>query len=314
VFVLELRHVEPRYVIKIMRSPDGEQREYTIGSMSIQRAALWILEQYYKDFSIYNPWLELAHRKRAVQLMQLEQINRKGGDNADTESIKSRKSMKSYKAAKGKENPTGYNLTANDRLYEEYEYDKRLKRRKAKLLQVTEEAFGLVRRDFNLGDSQSLDFENKKSLMDPYEAAQAVFTSIARDLRRYLRITKQQPFFTREGIVSHLADCISYDMTPKAFLQRYVEGESLVFNERAMMLNEQRLGGLDQKAKEQTWILISDLALYQSLENDLMFVLKQNEVSLMCTVKRLPRFNLIEDVLDPKRNKFVLKINSETTV
>ena len=41
--------------------------------MSIQRAAAWLLEQYYKDFGVYNPWLENAHRKRGGQLLRLEQ-------------------------------------------------------------------------------------------------------------------------------------------------------------------------------------------------------------------------------------------------
>ena len=68
------------------------------------------------------------------------------------------------------------------------------------------------------------------------------------------------------------------------------------------------------KMLDQTWILISDNALYQNIENDLMIVLKQNDVTLMCTFKCLPRFKLIEDILDPKRNKFMLKLNSETTV
>ena len=73
VFILELRQVQPEYVVKIVRSPDGEQSEYLIGKMSIQRAAIWLLEQYYKDFIAYNPWLENAHRKRGAQLLQLEQ-------------------------------------------------------------------------------------------------------------------------------------------------------------------------------------------------------------------------------------------------
>lgn len=68
------------------------------------------------------------------------------------------------------------------------------------------------------------------------------------------------------------------------------------------------------KTLDQTWILISDNPLYQNIENNLMIVLKQNDVTLMCTFKRIPRFKLIEDILDPKRNKFMLKLNSETTV
>ena len=47
-----------RYYIKILRSPDGESRCYAIGPLSIQRTASWVLEKYYVDFSVYNPYLE----------------------------------------------------------------------------------------------------------------------------------------------------------------------------------------------------------------------------------------------------------------
>ena len=41
-----------------MRSPDGSSKSYAIGQLSIQRAAVWVLEKYYTDFPIYNPYLE----------------------------------------------------------------------------------------------------------------------------------------------------------------------------------------------------------------------------------------------------------------
>ena len=133
-----------------------------------------------------------------------------------------------------------------------------------------------------------------------------------------MRVTRQQPYFTRESVIAHLANCISYDMSPKSFLQRYLKTEPLIFNERALVSNgieQHGLNyGLNLKTKEQSWILICDTPLYQNCGDNIMFVLKQNEVSLMCTFKRLPRFNLIEDILDPQRNKFVIKFNSETTV
>ena len=47
-----------RYCIKIVRSPDGQSRTYAIGQFSIQRAAAWVLEKYYTDFPIFNPFLE----------------------------------------------------------------------------------------------------------------------------------------------------------------------------------------------------------------------------------------------------------------
>ncbi len=30
--------------------------------MSIQEAGVYLLEQYYKDFPVFNPWLENAHQ------------------------------------------------------------------------------------------------------------------------------------------------------------------------------------------------------------------------------------------------------------
>lgn len=58
VILMEIRHLEPVYYIKIVRSPDGESRSYSIGQLSIQRAAVWVLQKYYTEFPIYNPYLE----------------------------------------------------------------------------------------------------------------------------------------------------------------------------------------------------------------------------------------------------------------
>ena len=57
--LLELRHAgQPQYMIKVVRSPDGESRSFPMGKLSIQRAAAHILELYYTHFPIYNPYLE----------------------------------------------------------------------------------------------------------------------------------------------------------------------------------------------------------------------------------------------------------------
>lgn len=72
VFIIKIRHIQPEFVVKVVRSPDGEHQQYTIGKMSIQRAAVWLLEQYYKDFAVYNPWLENS-MKRGYQILQVEQ-------------------------------------------------------------------------------------------------------------------------------------------------------------------------------------------------------------------------------------------------
>ena len=368
VFILKVRHIEPEYVVKMVRSPDGEQRQYTIGRMSIQRAAIWMLEQYYKDFGVYNPWLDSMHRKRASAAQLTEhKKTRGGGGGGGNMSMVSGNFRDNKSIGKGEDDDGGEGMgmsrkmnssrmtnvtstgravggggiyNASDRLYEEYEYERKLKKRRARLVTTTEEAFTHIRRMQPDMESSTNTSNNtggtgaSQTLMDPYEAAQAIFMSISRDLRRYLRITRQYPYFTRESIVAHLANCVSYDMSPRSFLQRYLSPEPLCFNEQALVSasteQERKLSSvlpgssgigshgvnyhLNLKTMDQSWILICDTALHQGIDDNILFVLKQNEVSLMCTFKRLPHFNLIEDILDPQRNKFVLKLNSETTV
>jgi len=54
------------------------------------------------------------------------------------------------------------------------------------------------------------------------DAAQAIFPGIARPLQKYLRTTRQQPRYTAEGILNHLALCISHGLSAKAFLEPYL--------------------------------------------------------------------------------------------
>ena len=65
-------------------------------------------------------------------------------------------------------------------------------------------------------------FTGPSNPMDPYGAAQSIFPNIARPLQKFLRITRQQPRHTMESILQHLANCLKYDMSPRAFLERYV--------------------------------------------------------------------------------------------
>ena len=52
IILLEIRQLQPQYAVRVVRSPDGENRVYNVGALSIQRAAVYILEQYYRDFEV----------------------------------------------------------------------------------------------------------------------------------------------------------------------------------------------------------------------------------------------------------------------
>ena len=62
----------------------------------------------------------------------------------------------------------------------------------------------------------------EKTPMESYEAAQAIFPTLSRPLQKYLRITRQQPRHSVEAILQHLSTCLSYDLSPRAFLEKYI--------------------------------------------------------------------------------------------
>ena len=137
--------------------------------------------------------------------------------------------------------------------------------------------------------------------MDPREAAQSIFPSIAKTLQKYLRVTRQQPRHTAQTILTHLTTCLSYDLSPKTFLEKYLSGGAVLSNE-------------EEQKPMQAWNLICDTLLSRSIESGTMFLLRQGDISLLVTVSALPHFNIAEQVIDPKTNQFMFRLNSETSV
>ena len=286
VILLELRDKQPVYYIKVVRSPDGESRSYCIGQLSIQRAAVHVLQKYYTDFSIFNPYLERIpmskSQKKAISSFKFYEVD---GVNASQHQSQSRAVL----AAHARRRDSSH----NERFYEEHEYDRRVKKRRARLITAAEESFTHIRRIHN---------EPAPAIpLDPQEAAQAVFPSMARALQKYLRVTRQQPRHTVEAILRHLAHCLKHDLSPRAFLEPYLIESPMLQNEK-------------ERRSVQSWSLICDELLSRPISNNCTFQLIQNDISLLVSVFKLPHFKISEEVVDPKSNKFVLKLNSETSV
>uniref|UniRef100_A0A667HXL0 VANGL planar cell polarity protein 1 n=1 Tax=Lynx canadensis TaxID=61383 RepID=A0A667HXL0_LYNCA len=138
-------------------------------------------------------------------------------------------------------------------------------------------------------------------VMDPREAAQAIFPSMARALQKYLRTTRQQHYHSMESILQHLAFCITNSMTPKAFLERYLSAGPTLQYDKERWLSTQ-------------WRLVSDEAVTNGLRDGIVFVLKCLDFSLVVNVKKIPFIVLSEEFIDPKSHKFVLRLQSETSV
>lgn len=293
VVLVEIRHLQPTYYVKVVRSPDGESRSYAIGQLSIQRAAVWILEHYYTEFPIYNPYLERIPVSKS----------RKGGTSFkfyDVDGVNNSAIQQSQSRAMLAAHARRRDSSHNERFYEEHDYERRVKKRRARLITAAEEAFTHIKR---LHGDQGISCSSAVPAipMDPQEAAQAVFPSMARALQKFLRITRQQPRHTVESILAHLANCLSHDLTPRAFLEPFLVPAPVLQNEK-------------EQKHVQTWALICDELLSRPLSHGTSFQLRQNDVSLLCSIRALPHFNVTEEVVDPKSNKFVLRLNSETSV
>lgn len=290
VVLLELRDRQPVYYVKVVRSPDGESKSYSLGQLSIQRAAVWVLQHYYTDFSIFNPYLERVPMSKAQKkvVSSFKYYDVDGGNGAQPPQSQSRAVL----AAHARRRDSSH----NERFYEENEYERRVRKRKARLITAAEESFTHIRR---VGHNDAAAGAHP---LDPHEAAQAVFPSMARALQKYLRVTRQQPRHTVESILRHLAHCLKHDVSPRAFLEPYL-------NEGPVMQNEK-----ERQRSAQNWSLVCDELLSRPIGHNCTFQLCQNDVSLVVTVSRLPHFSVAEEVVDPKSNKFVLKLNSETSV
>lgn len=287
VVVLWLRHSEQIYTLKVIRSTDGVSKFYSVGALSIQRAAIFVLEKYYKDFPEYNPYMMTLPARTATKQFSTLKFYDIDGKVTDNSKINPRTRAIITSSSQGRRNPG-----RNDRFYEEAEFERKVKRRKARLMAVCEEAFGHIRR---------LQLDRGPTVpMDPEEAAQSLFPSFARPLQKYLRTVKQHHRHNMDAILKHLAHCLAFDMSPKAFLERY--------------MSEQPCVEFVSSRDTQEWSLVCEEQVTSGLSSSTVFQLKTEILSLVVTVKELPYFDLSEEEFDFENNKFVLKLNSETSV
>nr|XP_020444572.1 vang-like protein 2 isoform X2 [Monopterus albus] len=290
--LLEVRHLQPAFCLKVVRTTDGASRFYSVGHLSIQRAAVWVLDQYYSDFPVYNPALVnlpraiLTKKMSAFKVYNLEEEN--GTNNCTGQS----RAMITATAQR-RDN------SHNEYYYEEAEVERRVRKRKARLVVTVEEAFTHIRRHQE-EEMTSSSPKHPRELMDPREAAQAIFAPMARAMQKYLRATRQQSYHSMESIINHLQFCITHNMTPKAFLERYLSsGPTLQY--------------LDNSRGHQ-WTLVSEEPVTASLRQGQVFSLKRLDFSLVVTVTSLPFLHLGEEFIDPKSHKFAMKLQSETSV
>ncbi|RVE61066.1 hypothetical protein OJAV_G00166890 [Oryzias javanicus] len=268
--LLEVRHLQPAFCLKVVRSADGASKFYNVGHLSrLSNLPKSILSKKMTGFKVYSL-----------------------DENTTNNSTGQSRAMIAA-AARRRDN------SHNEYYYEEAEMERRIRKRKARLVVAVEEAFTHIKRLHK--DEAASSPKHPREEMDPREAAQAIFAPMARAMQKYLRTTRQQAFHSMESIISHLQFCITHNMTPKAFLERYLTpGPTMQY--------QQQTGGGRQ------WTLVSEEPVTSALRQGLVFSLRRLDFSLVVTVTPLPFLRLGEEFIDPKSHKFVMRLQSETSV
>ncbi|VDP65771.1 unnamed protein product [Echinostoma caproni] len=384
--LMELRKTRHRYAIHIVRSPDGMSKTLKCGEMSLQRAALEVLQFYMIEFTAFTPGQtgSVSGGKRGRGRSGVSGgggapsdpgSNTGGGgsrykfydvDGSGTGLVDKTGSGVGYTTTMGQTNGAVNTAvpSASARLYEELELEKRTRKRRMRLLLAVEDAFTHVRRlasetcaDGNAGQASlplnppgngimfKTKFSQEKSL-DPYEAAQAVFPTLIRPLQKYMRVTRQQARHPVDMVIDHLALCLAYGLSPHAFLERFNPAAATPQLDAAAAATAIRTAKRDRKQQQQqqqqvhprsgrpshsngldngpllpkhvypggqqAWSIVADRALSRSLADGAIFQLRRgSELSLLCTVRRLPLIRLIEEVLEPlEAGRFALNTDN----
>ncbi|XP_063073104.1 vang-like protein 2 [Engraulis encrasicolus] len=290
------------FCLKVTRNTDGESRSYNVGHLSIQRAALWVLEHYYRDFPIHNPNLPnlpkaiLSRKMTGFKLYSLEEESSSMGNCVSPPPAL-------MASAQWRRN------CHSELYYEQADYERRVRKRKARLVVAVERAFSQVRRveesevpAGGVGSSPRRQPQQQGAL-DPREAAQAIFAPMAHALQKYLRTTRQHHCHNMEAILNHLQFCLTHNLTPQAFLERYLSpGPTLQYQSDT------------SRRQESAWTLQSELSVTRGLHAGVVFSLHRPQFTLVVTVTPLPFLQLREEFVSPKSHRFTLRLQSETSV
>ncbi|OCT93530.1 VANGL planar cell polarity protein 1 L homeolog isoform X1 [Xenopus laevis] len=276
--LLELRQLQPFFYLKVMRSSDGEMRFYSLGTLSIQRAALFVLENYYKDFPVFRPDPPVV-RKR-TRHNNHHQVYSVDGPNSSTVS----------------QSQTLISTSTNykERYYEEAEHARKVRRRKARLVMSVHDAFSQLKRLVQQDEEWKL-----PNTLHPREAAQSIFPLIAQSLQRYLRSTQQAHLHSMEEIIQHLTLCLTHRMSPQAFLEQYLHpGPPVQYPSNPYGV----------------WTLVSEESVTSPLRSDLTFCLQCSDTQLLVTVCGIPFLKLSETFISPNSHRLIVSSKPETNL
>ncbi|MEQ2211767.1 hypothetical protein XENOCAPTIV_015047 [Xenoophorus captivus] len=327
VVLLELRQLQPCFSVCVMRSTDGETRHYNLGQLSapltllsfllssIQRAALAIIEHYYCDFPIHNPALLSASKSRAAKhLAGLKVYNVDGPGNNAAAGIAQSQS-RAMIAAAARRRDTSH----NELYYEEAEHERRVRKRRARSCFTSDLGLGSGggaeegsrgRDGPQGGSSSNLPLhgpgpaevpENHQAAALPQHGEHPAAPGLLHHQQHDAQGLTQAPSTHHRHIQRFEFLLLLHALSFQAFLESYLmPGPTLQYGK------DHWLG--------RRWTLISEVSVTSGLKDGSVFLLKCVDFSLVVTSKKIPYIQMSEEYIDPKSHKFVLRLQSETSV
>ncbi|NWY19371.1 VNG2A protein, partial [Aphelocoma coerulescens] len=274
VVLLELRQLQPQFTLKAVRSADGASHFYNVGHLSIQRAAVWILENYYHDFPVYNPALLNLPKSVLSKKMSGFKVYSLGEENSTNNSTGQSRAVIAA-AARRRDN------SHNEFYYEEAEHERRVRKRRARYGKTQGFlASGMPRRAHRRFSVRMGSSRGQLQLIP----------------RVVVRMDLPPTWAEPSG-----GDIPVSFPSPKAFLERYLTAGPTIQYHKERWLAKQ-------------WTLVSEEPVTNGLKDGVVFVLKRQDFSLVVSTKKIPFFKLSEEFVDPKSHKFIMRLQSETSV
>ncbi|CAD5221861.1 unnamed protein product [Bursaphelenchus xylophilus] len=259
--------------VTITRDPDGEVHVVQLGQTSIQEIAVEILRFYETNFSNFNLQTYRSRTGAAQKNItmptagfKLYDIDGNASQGVDEEAMKKMVEVAAKQSA----------ALSSDYCMEEGDRERKMRRKKYRLLLSTEEAFAQI-------NSMNQKFvSDEMSRLDPIKSAKMVSGAIGKHLHRYLKHTHQQAEFPPTMVQHDLETCFRNQLSARTFLSRFFSPQR---SQAAI--------------PESRWTILSERIVTQQIQDGTEFVLRcrddnSGNIQLYCTVNKFPFFNFTE--------------------
>ncbi|CAD5215894.1 unnamed protein product [Bursaphelenchus okinawaensis] len=259
--------------VTITRDPDGEVHVLQLGQTSIQEISVEILRFYETTFSNFNLQTYRARAGASQKNITMPTAGFKLYDiDGNASQCVDEGAMKKMVEVAAKQSAA----LSSDYCMEEGDKERKLRRKKYRLLLSTEEAFAQI-------GSMNLKFANDNmARLDPVKSAKIVSGAIGKHLNRYLKHTHQQSDFPPSGVQRNLENCFRHQFSARTFLSRFF-GTQRFF----------------PSLPESRWTISSDKIVTQQIQDGTEFVLRcqddsDGNIQLYCVVNKFSFYNFTE--------------------